>query len=72
MITPAALSAALAERKRRILDVAQVALPPGQFDAFRRIVLDELGESGLLGDLRAAGREAGGAHPRRNGAAGNP
>lgn len=47
------LATALAERKRRLLLVAETALPASQFAAFRKVLLDELGESGLLADLRA-------------------
>lgn len=59
MITPAALTAALAERKRRVLLVAEAALPGSQFQAFRKLLLDEFGESGLLADLRVTGSPAG-------------
>ena len=54
MITFGDLDAALAERKRRLLLVAEIALPASQFAAFRKLLLDELGESGLLADLRQA------------------
>ena len=38
-------------RLKRVLDVAALALPPGQFMQYRRIVLDEFGRRGLLKDL---------------------
>jgi len=38
-------------RKNRILLFAEAAMPPGQFQAFRRLVLNELGSTGLEGDL---------------------
>ena len=38
-------------RKKQILTVAQAALPESQFIAFRRIVLDEFGKSGLEKEL---------------------
>lgn len=43
--------ALLNQRKGRILQVAEAALPEGQFRAFRRCVLDELGRDGLERDL---------------------
>ena len=41
----------LAKRKTRILDFAQMALQESQFKAFRKLFLDELGNSGFLSDL---------------------
>jgi hypothetical protein len=38
-------------RIHKLLLVAEAALPEGQFAAFRKIVLDELGNSGLNKDL---------------------
>ena len=38
-------------RKNRLLLTAQVGLPEYQFDAFRKILLDELGRSGFERDL---------------------
>lgn len=38
-------------RKRRLLLFAEAALPQGQFQAFRKLVLDELGNTGLEQDL---------------------
>ena len=38
-------------RLKRVLDAAALALPPGQFVHYRRIVLDEFGGRGLLKDL---------------------
>jgi hypothetical protein len=57
------LAAALAERKRRLLLVAETALPASQFAAFRKVLLDELGESGLLADLRGKRPHASGRKP---------
>ena len=45
---------ALDRRKRRLLLVAQTALPSTQFEAFRKIVLDELGKSGFQQELEDA------------------
>lgn len=38
-------------RKRRLLLFAEAALPPSQFQAFRKLVLNEMGEAGLEQDL---------------------
>lgn len=38
-------------RKTRILLYAQAALPQSQFDAFKKLFLDEFGRSGLEGQL---------------------
>ena len=44
-------------RMKRILDFGELALPPGQFAAFRKLVLDEFGRSGLESELERASRE---------------
>lgn len=41
----------LSERKNRLLQVAQVGLPNNQFEAYRKILLDELGKNGFERDL---------------------
>lgn len=38
-------------RKNRLLLTAQVGLPENQFDAYRKILLDELGRNGFERDL---------------------
>ena len=38
-------------RKNRLLLTAQVGLPENQFDAYRKILLDELGRNGFEKDL---------------------
>ena len=45
---------ALDRRKNRLLLVAEAALPPSQYKAFRTIVLDELGKSGFQQELEDA------------------
>lgn len=45
------ISELLRVRLKRVLDAAALALPPGQFVQYRRIVLDEFGRRGLLKDL---------------------
>lgn len=44
----------LNERKNRLLLTAQVGLPENQFDAYRKILLDELGKNGFEKDLEEA------------------
>jgi hypothetical protein len=44
----------LDRRKNRLLLVAQAALPASQYEAFRKIVLDELGKSGFQKDVEDA------------------
>lgn len=45
---------ALDQRKHRVLLVAQAALPATQFEAFRKILLDEFGKSGFQRELEDA------------------
>jgi hypothetical protein len=52
-ISPKKITALLNERKHRILLVAEASLPRGQFQAFRKVVLRELGQDGLEHDLTA-------------------
>lgn len=47
---------ALDRRKNRLLLVAQTALPASQFEAFRKILLAELGKSGFQQELEDAFR----------------
>jgi hypothetical protein len=54
VLTPALLEMILVklnERKNRLLLTAQVGLPENQFDAYRTILLDELGRNGFEKDL---------------------
>lgn len=51
MILATELLQAIDTRKKRVLLVAQVGLPSTQFDAFRKIFLDEFGNSGLESDV---------------------
>lgn len=44
---------AISPRVRKVLLVAETALPPSQFAAFRTYVFDEFGKSGLEADLEA-------------------
>jgi hypothetical protein len=51
MVTLETLLALLSARKNRVLRFAQAALPDSQFQAFRRLFLDEFGKSGLEREL---------------------
>ncbi len=53
----------LSERKSRLLLTAQVGLPANQFDAYRKILLDELGRNGFERDLEKILMQ----HTERNG-----
>lgn len=58
-----AIVAALNSRMKHILLVAEAALPQPQFEAFRKIALDQFGRSGFQGDLEKVLAE----HQDRNG-----
>ena len=51
MVILPSIFALLNQRKKRILQVAEAALPEGQFRAFRSLVLDELGREGFERDV---------------------
>lgn len=51
MVVIEAIREVLNLRKRRLLLFAEAALPQGQFQAFRKLVLEELGSTGLEQDL---------------------
>ena len=53
----------LDERKNRLLLTAQVGLPENQFEAYRKILLDELGRNGFEKDLEEVLMQ----HTERNG-----
>ena len=48
-----AILAALNCRKNHVLLVAQAALPQSQYEAFRKLFLDQFGKSGFEVDLKA-------------------
>jgi len=52
MTDPEIVIALLNHRKTRILQYAESSLHPGQFKAFRKLVLDDLGMNGLEGEIR--------------------
>jgi hypothetical protein len=51
MIAVATLLDLLNARKNRVLLYAEAALPQSQFNAFKKLFLDEFGRSGLEGQL---------------------
>ena len=51
MLTKDALLPLVNARLNRVLLIAQAALPEHQFQAFRRLILDEFGKAGLIRDL---------------------
>ena len=51
MVTEDAIKAIMNPRLNRVLWIAQLALSDDKFPAFRKLVLDEFGKSGLEGDL---------------------
>lgn len=51
MVTVATLLDLLNARKNRVLLYAEAALPHSQFNAFKKLFLDEFGRSGLEGQL---------------------
>ena len=53
MLLLEAVLTALNSRKNHILLVAQAALPPSQYEAFRKLFLDQFGKSGFEEDLKA-------------------
>lgn len=51
MTEPRDIMNAVNARINRILTVAEASLPPNQFQAYRKFVLDELGRNGLAQDI---------------------
>lgn len=51
MVTLPAILALINPRKKRLLSIAEAALPETQFRAFRGLLLDEFGRQGLERDL---------------------
>ena len=51
MLTKEAILPLVNARLNRVLLIAQAALPEHQFEAFRRLILDEFGKAGLIRDL---------------------
>lgn len=62
MVDPNDAMTAVNGRLTNVLDVAEAALSPPQYEAFRRVVLREFGDKGLKADLRglAKGNSGGG------------
>jgi len=51
MIEPREIIGLIKVRVGRTLSVAEAALPPSQFNAFRKLMLDEFGRNGLETEL---------------------
>ena len=51
MVTKELVVELVNDRIKQILLVAEAALPPSQFQAFRTVVLNQFGRNGLVGDL---------------------
>lgn len=54
MLTTETMQSLVNARLNRVLLIAQAALPEHQFQAFRRLLLDEFGRAGLLKDVDTA------------------
>ncbi len=59
MLTKEAILPLVNARLNRVLLIAQAALPEHQFEAFRRLILDEFGRAGLIRDLDTIPVESG-------------
>ena len=55
-------------RMRKVLEFGELALAPAQFAAFRKLVLDEFGRSGLESELERVSQE----QSRATGSKGRP
>ena len=64
MVTRETIIDLVKPRLNRVLTVAQASLPASQFSAFRKLVLDEFGKSGLERELDQAFHSQ---HKDRNG-----
>jgi len=51
MIDPREIMGLVMPHVGRMLNVAEAALPPSQFKAFKKIALDEFGRNGLESEL---------------------
>lgn len=51
MVTVEPIMQAVNHRVKRILDVAELSLPPDKFALFRKLTLNEFGQSGLAREL---------------------
>lgn len=57
--TPSAVSDLVEVHVKRVLDLAELAIPTDKFERFRTLVLDEFGHKGLRGELAALSRGQG-------------
>jgi len=60
MVSPSEVMKLVNARVTRILHIAETGLPASQFQAYRKLVLDEFGRNGFVRDLeRLVGQGAG-------------
>lgn len=52
-VDPNAIIALVQARVKRVLDLAELAVPAEKFERFRTLVLDEFGHKGFQSDLSA-------------------
>jgi hypothetical protein len=50
-LDPREVTALVQARVKRVLDLAELAVPADKFERFRTLVLDEFGHKGFQGDL---------------------
>lgn len=55
-LNPSAVCELVERRVKRVLDIAEMAVPAEKFERFRTLVLDEFGHKGLRGELAALSR----------------
>ena len=55
MVTKGQIVELINHRVTHILLVAEASLPPSQFQAFRKVVLNAFGRNGLVGELERLG-----------------
>lgn len=56
-LDPREVIALVQARVKRVLDLAELAVPADKFERFRTLVLDEFGHKGLQNDLGVRGAE---------------
>lgn len=57
MVDPKELAPLVNRHVGKVLTVAQMTLPPDKFDGLRKIILDEFGRNGLLGEVARLDRQ---------------
>jgi hypothetical protein len=67
MVTKERIEELIRSRLKHVLLVAEASLPASQFQAFRKLTLDQFGKSGLERDLERVFREGFGQGKGRSG-----